>query len=216
MKTYDIIQKPRGKNNGFIESRDTCPTITRNAFEQNVLIGEMEPTIIEDFYANRDAREFEGIAPTLRSERFGLKVKEPIMTEIKEPMAYDCYNQCFCPEGMINTVRPQFSRPDPKANGTKIVEPSAKGKQKNGYRIRRLTPKECFRLMGFSDQDFLAAKVGNRKAAAELLARFPKHEGKRLMSEVERLSKMSNSQLYKQAGNSIGVPVLEAIFKEML
>lgn len=55
------------------------------------------------------------------------------------------------------------------------------------YRIRKLTPKECWRLMGFSDEDF-------NKAA-----------------EVN-----SNTQLYAQAGNSIVVNVLETIFKNML
>lgn len=54
-------------------------------------------------------------------------------------------------------------------------------------RIRKLTPKECFRLMGFSDKDFEKAKQVN-----------------------------SDSQLYKQAGNSIVVDVLMAIFGEML
>lgn len=54
-------------------------------------------------------------------------------------------------------------------------------------RIRKLTPKECFRLMGFSDEDFGAAqKVG-----------------------------VSNSQLYKQAGNSIVVDVLYYIYVEL-
>lgn len=57
----------------------------------------------------------------------------------------------------------------------------------DGYRIRKLTPKECWRLMGFDDADFdKAAKVN------------------------------SNTQLYKQAGNSIVVNVLEAILKELL
>ena len=54
------------------------------------------------------------------------------------------------------------------------------------YRIRRLTPLECWRLMGFDDADFAKAK------------------------EV-----CSDSQLYKQAGNSIVVKVLEAIFKNL-
>ena len=57
----------------------------------------------------------------------------------------------------------------------------------NNYRIRKLTPKECWRLMGFSDVDFDSAAALN-----------------------------SNAQLYKQAGNSIVVNVLMAIFKEML
>ena len=56
------------------------------------------------------------------------------------------------------------------------------------YRIRKLTPLECFRLMGFSDEDFYkCVEVG-----------------------------ISNSQLYKQAGNSIVVDVLERIFERLL
>jgi DNA (cytosine-5)-methyltransferase 1 len=55
------------------------------------------------------------------------------------------------------------------------------------YRIRKLTPKECWRLMGFDDEDF------------------------------EKASKVcSNSQLYKQAGNSIVVNVLVEIFTKLL
>ena len=56
-----------------------------------------------------------------------------------------------------------------------------------GLRIRKLTPKECWRLMGFDDEDFERA------------------------SEVN-----SNTQLYKQAGNSIVVNVLEAILCNLL
>lgn len=57
-----------------------------------------------------------------------------------------------------------------------------------GYRIRKLTPKECWRLMGFADSDFEKAKAAG----------------------------ISNSQLYKQAGNSIVVNVLEGILKNLL
>lgn len=53
-------------------------------------------------------------------------------------------------------------------------------------RIRKLLPLECWRLMGFTDDDFTKAE-----------------------------SVVSNTQLYKQAGNSIVVPVLEAIFGAM-
>ena len=57
----------------------------------------------------------------------------------------------------------------------------------NDMRIRKLTPKECWRLMGFDDKDFeKAAKVN------------------------------SNTQLYKQAGNSIVVNVLEGILYELI
>lgn len=53
-------------------------------------------------------------------------------------------------------------------------------------RVRKLTPKECWRLMGITDEDY------------------------------EKASKVvSNSQLYKQAGNAIVVNVLEGIFKNL-
>ena len=56
----------------------------------------------------------------------------------------------------------------------------------NNLRIRKLTPKECWRLMGFTDEEFnRAAKVN------------------------------SNTQLYKQAGNSIVVDVLVNIFTNL-
>lgn len=52
-------------------------------------------------------------------------------------------------------------------------------------RIRKLTPRECFRLMGFTDDDF------------------------------DKIKGISNSQLYKMAGNSIVVNVLEEIFNNL-
>ena len=62
-----------------------------------------------------------------------------------------------------------------------------KGVVMNDLRIRKLTPKECWRLMGFDDEDFNKASQVN-----------------------------SNSQLYKQAGNSIAVNVLENILNNLL
>lgn len=58
----------------------------------------------------------------------------------------------------------------------------------NPLRIRKLTPKECFRLMGFDDSDV----------------------------DILIDNGISNSQLYKMAGNSIVVDVLEEIFVELL
>ena len=55
------------------------------------------------------------------------------------------------------------------------------------YRIRKLTPRECFRLMGMRDDD-----IDKIQAAG-----------------------ISNTQQYKMAGNSIVVDVLEAIFKNL-
>ena len=58
----------------------------------------------------------------------------------------------------------------------------------NNLRIRKLTPLECWRLMGISDDDFNKAQA----------------------------SGVSNSQLYKQAGNAIVVDVFEAILRRMI
>lgn len=60
-------------------------------------------------------------------------------------------------------------------------------KYQNQLRIRKLTPKECWRLMGFDDSDYEKASKVN-----------------------------SNAQLYKQAGNSIVVNVLQKILENLL
>jgi DNA (cytosine-5)-methyltransferase 1 len=75
------------------------------------------------------------------------------------------------------------------------------------YRIRKLTPKECWRLMGFSDEDFDKAKWHTEEYSKEFLKEHKNHIGRREMSEDGRIERMSNSQLYKQAGNSIVVDV---------
>lgn len=85
---------------------------------------------------------------------------------------------------------------------------------KEQIRIRKLSPKECFRLMGFSDKDYYAAKTGSRQIAQNILEKY-QHQGKRQMDEAERISRMSNSQLYKQSGNSIVVDVLYYILIEL-
>lgn len=85
------------------------------------------------------------------------------------------------------------------------------------YRIRKLTPLECFRLMGFSDEDFLAAKVGDKNKAKELLEEYEPEKHLEMMRFVNTkdMQNVSNSQLYKQAGNSIVVDVLYHIYKEI-
>ena len=59
--------------------------------------------------------------------------------------------------------------------------------EQNTYRIRKLTETECWRLMGFTDEDIQKAKDAG----------------------------LSKTQLYKQAGNSIVVDVLYHIFRKL-
>lgn len=83
------------------------------------------------------------------------------------------------------------------------------------FRIRKLTPLCCWRLMGFSDEDFISAKVGNRELAKEFIDKYEPNNHLKMMQEIEKVSQMSNTQLYKQAGNSIVVDVLYYIFKNL-
>ena len=85
----------------------------------------------------------------------------------------DCIKRVYSDEGLSPTL-------------TDMQGGNRQPKTMINNRIRKLTPKECWRLMGFSDESF---------------------------EKAERVN--SNTQLYKQAGNSIVVNVLEAIFKRL-
>lgn len=89
------------------------------------------------------------------------------------------------PDGTCRTIKNQYYKTS-QANYERTGSMGATGVN-TGLRIRKLTPLECYRLMGFDDEDFYKAEKVN-----------------------------SNTQLYKQAGNSIVVDVLEYLFKEIL
>lgn len=151
----------------------------------------------------------EGLCPTLGAMQGGNR--QPFITE--EPIIIDEQNQYIRKDGCVGTLTTDGSSPkhnnriievwdgfnqrvradsstvgtlthncgaDLKRNGQGIIS------YEQGLRIRKLTPKECFRLMGFDDADFEKAEAVN-----------------------------SNTQLYKQAGNSIVVDVLMAIFSKL-
>lgn len=89
-------------------------------------------------------------------------------------------NELYIIEKWCYTVTCRQDR-SPNAGVIKVSE---------GYRY--LTEKECWRLMGFSDEDFAAAEKAN-----------PSKPGK------------MNKVLYTQAGNSMPVPLLESLFAEL-
>ena len=119
----------------------------------------------------------------------------------------DDYNQRVVRRGVIGSITPQFGNLAPR-NGWKIIykqqdmeQELKKEKDENGmtwyldeesgrwhrFRIRKLTPRECFRLMGVRDKD-----IDTIQAAG-----------------------ISNSQQYKMAGNSIVVDQLTHLFMQM-
>ena len=161
----------------------------------------------------------EGLAPTVTTNKGeGFKIAEPMISDPQGRKNKECIPQELCPvlraqihgnppqviEPIIGAIRGR--NPDNPSDRTAGI-PTQQMLEIGGecsntlttvqkdnvvveqlpFRVRKLTPRECYRLMGFDDEDFEKAE-----------------------------SVISNTQLYKQAGNSICVPVLEAIFREML
>lgn len=95
---------------------------------------------------------------------------------IEEGMTINSYNKTINSTGVSPTVTTR-----PEGFKTAILPVT------NNLRIRKLTPLECWRLQGFSDEQFYKAKN----------------------------SGVSKSQLYKQAGNAVTVNVVDAIVGEL-
>lgn len=88
-----------------------------------------------------------------------------------------------------------------------ITKFNFKDKTIKSYAIRKLTPFECFRLMGVRDDVIRTMQSTNAEAAE----RVPGYKSK---GKAEDMA-VSASQQYKQAGNSIVVDVLTAIYQQL-
>lgn len=88
-----------------------------------------------------------------------------------------------------------------------ITKFNFKDKTIKSYAIRKLTPFECFRLMGVRDDVIRTMQSTNAQAAE----RVPGYKGKGKADDMA----VSASQQYKQAGNSIVVDVLAAIYQQL-
>lgn len=95
-----------------------------------------------------------------------------------------------------------------------VLPPELQGKK---FRIRKLTPRECFRLMGVDDADIDKIQAYPYESLIEHPA-YSKDERFRGMTEKEKRAAMkksiSDSSQYKLAGNSICVDVLYHIFRK--
>ena len=108
---------------------------------------------------------------TTKNKRLAQMVNDKKI-DVEKVQAIDIYNQTTHDE--MHTIKTNID----KGNMTAITQ---------NLRIRKLTPKECFRLMGIKDEDF------------------------------EKIAKnQSNASLYHLAGDSIVVSVLVAIFGQMI
>ena len=79
------------------------------------------------------------------------------------------------------------------------------------YRIRKLTSRECFRLMNVSDPDI--DKIQNYPYVQDGEGNWVLPEG--ITEQMAKKMKISESQQYRMAGNSIVVAVLEGIFTQL-
>lgn len=125
----------------------------------------------------------DGVSITLSSGGGGMGAKTGLYL-IKPQMGISAARSVLTPERI---KKRQNGRRMKEANEPMftLTSQDRHGVQIDG-RIRRLTPKECFRLQGWSDDDFENAKLVN-----------------------------SDNQLYRQAGNGVTVTVIEAIARKM-
>lgn len=102
-------------------------------------------------------------------------------------------------------------------NTKKNIELPAELQDKK-FRIRKLTPRECFRLMGVDDKDIDKIQAYPYETLIEHPA-YSKAERDSGMTEKEKRQLMkhsiSNSAQYKLAGNSIVVDVLFHLFRKL-
>lgn len=182
---YDACQvKREGKSR---EYNDFCPTLTARDYKDPRLVNDNRVKQLGNIVStgNWDNPQrgriysSEGCSPALNCCGGGGLEPKIVQLGNVNPSGKGMNGNVFDENGLAPTLTTN------KGEGNKIairqvhkIEPS--------IRIRKLTPKECFRLMGFSDENFEAAE-----------------------------KMVSNSQLYKQAGNSIVVDVLYYILVEL-
>ena len=168
----------------------------------------------------------DGISPTLCAETYGYAMGNILQVGTLDIKGMDCIKRVYSDKGISPTLttmeggnrQPKILIEEPIVAASRDRNPNNPSDrtvggpteqrlefnkdyisntlttvQKDNYlveypfRIRKFTPLECWRLMDFDDEDFYKAKNAG----------------------------LSDTQLYKQAGNSICVGVLEAIFKNL-
>ena len=182
---YDACQvKREGKSR---EYNDLCPTLTARDYKDPRLVNDNRVKQLGNIVStgNWDNPQrgriysSEGCSPALNCCGGGGLEPKIVQLGNVNPSGKGMNGNVFDENGLAPTLTTN------KGEGNKIAIRQVH-KIEPPIRIRKLTPKECFRLMGFSDENFEAAE-----------------------------KMVSNSQLYKQAGNSIVVDVLYYILVEL-
>lgn len=147
----------------------------------------------------------DGIAPTLTTMQGGGQEPKILVREATKKG----YSEAL-PGDSINFAYPSSNKRRGRV-GKQAAHTIVTGDQQTvvttDFQIRKLTPLECWRLQAFPDWAFLAAKFGSKEIALDIINRDLNHY------DCEYEQKMSNSQLYKQAGNSVTTAVIYEIAK---
>jgi len=156
------LRANNGRFDGVIEPKLLCP---KKHYDENG-VRSVEHTEVD-------------ISPTILAAQHKSGDTQPKVLELltTQPMTDESGNRYV---KHTESEVAQTLKCDTGDRANKVIE--------NNVRIRKLTPLECYRLMGFDDEDV----------------------------DKCRTAGVSNSQIYKTAGNSIVVHVLEHIFRQML
>ena len=182
------LNRAEKRQNGRRFKTDGEPMFTLTAQDRHgVVVGnEIKKfgTIEPNFNQSGVVYETDGIAPTIRAYQGGglepkIRVKEATKQGYAEAEIGDS----------VNLSHPNYKTRRGRVGkqiANTLLTGESQGVVEPDFRIRKLTPRECWRLQGFPDWAFDKAQEVN-----------------------------SNSQLYKQAGNSVTVNVIAAIAKEL-
>lgn len=162
----------------------------------------------------------EHIAPALST--MGGGNQQPIIVEMNKDTSFIQRPHGFN-KGGFHSISPALTKSSFENNNV-IMENTKKNielpaeLQDKKFRIRKLTPRECFRLMGVDDADIDRIQAYPYEKLIEHPA-YSKQERASGMTEKEKRKLMkdsiSNSAQYKLAGNSIVVDVLFHLFRKL-
>lgn len=236
-----IYQLPRGNNKGGIH--DIAPTLTSNCYEHNNLLvktinindknGKERPQQdrIYDINGHMTALSsqlngrYNVAVPCLTPDRANKRQNGRRLKNNNDPMftltSQDRHGVLV--GGLYTNDSKNFARKPlhEKSRCLKSNKHDAGVIIYNGQKcyIRKLTPLECWRLQAWDDESFFRAFFLDKDLAHKFNIAYQRHKNNpvRLMQWAYKHQKMSDSQLYKQAGNGVTVEVIHRIglnFKE--
>lgn len=178
----NIHPSGNGMNGEVYESAGLAPTLTTNKGEgQKIAIPVLTPDCTDKRQNGCRCKSNEEPMFTLTTQD-----KNGILIAGKLPGNHDQNPRVYDTNGLAPTLSTMQGGEHDLAPTLTRNSYQENNYLSDGFRIRKLTPRECWRLQGFPDWAFDKAQEVN-----------------------------SNSQLYKQAGNSVTVSVIAAIAKEL-